>query len=215
MQLANLFWQVAKRGRATPLNKEPIKPDLRIEKEGRRHDIQKLILGMLVHYPDFLDEKGDSLTKVELSSSLEDFRLALYDLLIMSADVSVQVIYSRLKPDFYEVLQDIHGERTADRPWGHRLFQRFPILNADPPHKFISECIDHFIQVLRVEQMEDEIEQMLEDASISDDASTRLLTLIREFQLQSEVVKSTDILLAEEAKEIKRAFGAAEYGMAA
>jgi DNA primase len=215
MQLANLFWQTAREGRGSLSKKGLVKAELRIEKEGRRHGVQKVVLGMLVHYPDFLDEKYEEVSKVEFSTSLEAFRQALYDLLIISAGLSVQLIYAKLTPAFYEILQDIHGERTANRPWGHRLYQRFPVLIVDPPHDFISRCIDHLIQVLRIGQMADEI-NLLKNSSDSDEASMRLLELVRDYQVQSAVVNSADSSLAEEAKEIRRlARGNVEWGVAA
>ena len=100
MQLANLFWQTAREGR-DPLSKKGfVKTELRIEKDGHRHGLQKVVLGMLVHYPDFLDEKGDSVSRVDFSPALEGFRQALYDLLIMNAELSVQLIYAAVDPCF-------------------------------------------------------------------------------------------------------------------
>jgi DNA primase len=218
MQLANLFWK-AGRGAHSAVSKNGFtKTELRIEKEGYRHGLQKVLLGMLVHYPDFLDVKGDGISEVNFSSALEEFRQALYDLLIMSADLSVQFIYARLKPAFYEVLQDIHGERTASRPWGHRLFQRFPVLRIDPPHDFVSRCIDHLVHVLRTEQMADEIGQLKDslDSEDLDEASMRLLELVRDHQMQLAIVKKMDTLLAEEAAELRRvALGPIKWGLAA
>jgi len=215
MQLANLFWQTARGGRDTLPKKGFAKTELRIEKEGNRHSLQKIVLGTLVHYPDFLDDKGDSISKVDFTPALEGFRQALYDLLIMNAELSVQFIYSRLTPAFYDILQDLHGERTANRPWGHKLFQRFPILKVDPPHDFVSRCIDHLVQILRMSQMSDEI-NLLKDSADSDESSMRLLELVRDYQLQVAFVNGTDSALAEEAKEYHRAaLGDAEWGMAA
>jgi DNA primase len=215
MFLANLFWQAAREGRGTLSKRGFVKAELRIEKEGRRHGVQKVVLGMLVHYPDFLDEKHEELSKVEFSTGLQAFRQALCILLITNAELSVQFIYERLGPAFYEILQDIYGERTANRPWGHRLYQRLPILTVDPPHDFISRCIDHLIQVLRIGQMADEI-NLLKNSSDSDEASMRLLELVRDYQAQSAVVNSADSSLAEEAKEIRRlGRGNVEWGVAA
>jgi DNA primase len=208
LQLANLFWQAAKSNRGLVGKKTH---DLRIEKDGRRHGLQKLILGMLVHYPEFLDAKGDKISVVEFSSDLESFRRALYELLILGAELSVQVIYARLKPDFYTVLEDIHGERVGDRPWGHRLFRRFPILKVDPPRDYISRCIDSFIDLLVVEQMEGYIKELEKSASVSDSASDRLLELVRDYHLQLEVARNRENLLADEAKELGRVWAPAEY----
>ncbi len=211
VQLANLFWQVAKAKRNPPNNK---KIRLHIERDGRRHGLQKLVLGMLVHYPEFLDDKGPEISEVKFSSELEDFRLALYELLITGAEMSVQFIYDRLKSDFYNTLEDIHGERNGDRPWGHHLFQRFPILRLDPPHLYISECLDHFTLLLKVEQMEDHIKELQDDASVSDSASIQLLQLVRDFHIQSEAVRRVESRLADDAKEMGKPWAPAAYKLA-
>ncbi len=215
MQLANLFWQTAREGRDQLAKKGFIKKELRIEKEGHRHGLQKVVLGTLVHYPDLLDDKGDSISKVDFTPDLEAFRQGLYDLLIMSAELSVQKIYLHFTGDFYKTLQDLHGERSANRPWGHRLFQRFPILKLDPPQEFVSDCIDHFIRVLRMNQMSEEI-NTLKNSVESDEAGMQLLELVRDYQLQVAMVNAKDSELAEHAKELRRAaLGEPQWGMAA
>jgi DNA primase len=208
LQLANLFWQAAKSNRGIATKKTN---DLRIEKDGRRHGLQKVILGMLVHYPEFLEDKTDKISAVEFSPDLENFRRALYELLIYGEGLSVQVIYDRLKDVFYNVLEDIHGARAGERPWGHRLFQRFPILKVDPPHNYISRCIDNFIDLLAVEQMKVHINEMEASAAASSSASDRLLELVRDFHLQLEVAKNRENQLADEAKELGRVWAPAEY----
>jgi DNA primase len=213
MALANLFWQVAKSKRTLP-SKGVVRTEIKIEKDGQRHGLQKLLLGLLVHYPEFLDEKLEPVSHIKFSSPLEQFRIALYDLLIVHHSVSVQFIYARLTPAFYDVLQEIHGELKEGRPWGHRLFERFPILRLDPPSDFVRRCIDHFTNVLRVEQMSEEIRH-LQSGSVDlseDEVSDRFLELIRDFQVQRELINATDMALAEEAQEIKRvALGPAHY----
>jgi DNA primase len=209
IQLANHFWQ-ATRSKFFGASEKKTKLNLRIEKEGRRHGIQKVILGTLVHYPELLDEKSDSISKINFSPELEGFRQALYELLILGAELSVQMIYSRLKPDFYPILEDIHGERVGERPWGHRLFQRFPILRLDPPHEYVSSCINSFVDVLIVEQMNDNIKELEVLAASSDEASERLLELVRDFHLQLEVARNRENELADEAKEISRLWAPSE-----
>jgi DNA primase len=178
-----------------------------------------VLLGLLVRYPDFMEEKSDQISALQFSPQLEEFRQALNDLLIMHNEISVQSIYSRLTSTFYKVLQEIHGEKTEGRPWGHRLFELFPILKADPPREFISQCIDHFVHILHVKQMAQDIETLKAAASgpsaDADHASDRLLTLIRDFQLQHELINSNDSVLAEEAMTIRRVWAPTEWSVAA
>ena len=228
MQLASLFWQVEKRRRGDDggrsAKKGSIKSELKIEREGRQHGLQKILLGMLVHFPDFLEDKSIKIAKSEIhfSTQLEDFRQALFDLLIVHREISVQFIYARLKPAFYEVLQDIHGERTEQHASGYQLFRRFPILKSDPPRDYISQCIDLFVDYLHIEQIHDDIEALsleietaVEDEGGSyDRATARLIELVKQYQLLRDEATIRDTKLAEEARDLKRVWGAA-YGMAA
>ncbi len=211
MQLANLFWQAAKsKQRELYSAKGLLRREVKIEKEGNRHGLQMLVLGLLVHYPEFLDEKAERVSSVNFSPRLEEFQQALFDLLIHQQSISVQFIYSRLTPTFYDVLEEIHGEKTAGRPSGHRLFVRFPILKVDPPADFISKCIDHFCAILRLEQILQDVKETEKDSSSSD--SDRLVLLVRELHKQQELAQSADLALAEEASEIKRVvLGPTEY----
>jgi hypothetical protein len=140
-------------------------------------------------------------------------------LVLTELEVSVQAIYGRLNSDFYDVLQEVHGEASDKRPWGHRLFQMFPILRTDPPHEFVERCIDHFIHIVQVEQMIHEIEYLKDLTSRSADegdlALEKLLALIRDVQLQQEIIHNRDTALAEEAMDIRRLWAPAQWVMAA
>jgi DNA primase len=217
MQLANLFWQTARASKGALTKKGFVRTELRIEKEGRRNGVQKVVLGMMVRDSNLLEEKYENLSKVEFPDDRKAFFDALYALLVVYGQLSVRSIYDRLSdaPTFYEILEDVYGKATADRPCGHKLLQRFPILKIDPPPGFVSRCIDHLIQILLVEQMADEI-NLLKNSLDSDEAAMRLLEVVRHHHSQSEDVKREDSALAEEAKEIRRVvLGNSEYGLAA
>ncbi len=219
LQLASLFWKV-ERARRGQVKAPPSAELANIGKTGRRLGIQKILLGLLVHFPEFIEEKSDAITNLHFEPRLEQFRYALYDLLIMYKEVSVQLIYDKLTQDFYDVLDDVHGGATKDKQRGHRLLQRFPILKIDPPHEFISRCIDHFVRILLLERMAEEIDGMVSGADQNPaewhESSEGLLRLVQHFQEQQELVNMEDVQLAEEAKETKRvALGPAEYGVMA
>jgi DNA primase len=138
----------------------------------------------------------------------------------MYEEISVQLIYDKLNPDFYKVLEEIHGDHTKDKIRGYRLLQLFPILRIDPPLDFVSRCIDHFVHILMVETMADEIDKAMsavdENSSEWVKESEALMQLIRDYHFQRELMNNTDMTLAEEAKEIRRvALGPAVYTRAA
>jgi DNA primase len=213
MQLANLFWQ-AGRSNSTEVRSKLVQKHVKISREGRRHGLQKILLGMLVHYPDFLEEKQDAILRLQFAPKLNEFWEALYRLLVLDQDLSVRKIYESLKPAFYELLQDIHGEETGERPWGYRLFQRFPILDRDPPRDFISRCIDHFARIIHLHEIDDDIERVtLEAGSSGDDAAMdRLLNLVRERQREDSEIEAEGAILAEEADMMPRVWASGRGG---
>jgi DNA primase len=209
VELSEFFWQRTREKRESARTPKTglVQREIKIEKEGHRHGLQQLVLGMLVHYPEFIDEKSDGVTTIHFSGQLEDFRQALYDLLVMYKDVDVALIYTRLKGDYYEVLQTVHGDRSGKLERGHRLFAKFPILKAAPPIDFVSRCLDHFVHILRIEQMADDLvrltAEMTNEGQDSDALSDHVTHLVRDIQLQRETVNHTDQELADEAKEIR------------
>jgi DNA primase len=206
LQLVSLFWRETK-GKSF-LKKGVLKSEIRIEREGRRSGLQKLVLGLLVQFPDMLDEKAEKIVSIQFSERLEAFRKALYNLLILQNEISAQFIYEQLTPEFFDVLDEIHGERTEKRPRGYRLFDRFPILRIDPPHEFVSRCVDHFCLVLQIEQTAEYIELLKKAAATAVDdslADMKIVQQMQDFQRRQAEMHSEDMALAEEAMEIRRA----------
>ncbi len=148
-RFVELFWQTA-RARLDNRKGKSKRFAITIAKEGHRHELQKILLGLLVHYPNLLEEKEDGISKVDFEPELQKFQRSLYELLVESKEVSVAIIYQRLSPTFYDVLEDIHGHQTDKLSRGHKLFARLPIIRIDPPMDFVSECIDHFANILLV-----------------------------------------------------------------
>jgi DNA primase len=210
MQLASLFWQMGKGSEKRPAGAQQskfVQAHVKIPREGYRHGLQKVLLGMLVHYPEFLDDKHEKIERLQFAPGLHEFCDDLYRLLIDEHHLSVRKIYEKLKPNFYEVLQHIHGEETGKHPWGYRLFLRFPILKKDPPLDFISRCIDHFAGILYIHQIDDDIEQARLGAGApeaSDAVMNKLVQLVRQRHLESEEVENTGRNLTEEAETITR-----------
>jgi len=220
LELFDFLWRV--KGPREQAKEGFRKTELKIEKEGYRHGLQKVLLGMLVQYPEFMDDKVERIASVKLDDDLEQFRRAVYDLLLAYPEMDVEVIYTQLGykvAHYYRVLQDIHGDRDGKLQRGHRLFSRFPILAHDPPHEFVGRCIDHFLHALEIEEMVGELTRLRSeldrDGPEFDAASTRLLDLVREIHRHREKFNGTDVLLDEEASEIKRVGRGVERPMAA
>jgi DNA primase len=216
MRLANLFWQVGRSRKAKESSSSNLVRDrINISHDGPRHGLQRILLGMLVHYPDFLDEKQDQVLRLQFDSQLQEFWEALHRLLIAEESLTVQSIYKALKPDFYEVLESIHGEETERRPWGHRLFRRFPILKCDPPRDFISRCMDHFMAIIHLHELDDDIVRVQFEAGQSggDAAMEQLVSLVRARQDANAEVQAEGLVLAEEANALTRVWAPNPAGL--
>jgi len=121
----------------------------------------------------------------------------------------VAVIYQRLSPAYYDVLDDVHGDNAERSKRGHRLIRRFPILEALPPEEFIDHCIEHFVSVLQVDQMTHELSEMTRGANAdsppdADVLGERLGSMVRDLHAARAAVELRDRELADEAKEIRR-----------
>jgi DNA primase len=216
IELSEFFWSITRGRRDLSKKSALVERELNIEKEGYKHGLQKILLGMLVHYPEFLDAKGERVSKLQLSEELEEFSKGLYDLLYAHGEVDVELIYSQLGyqyPRYYKVLQDIHGDRTENLQRGHSLFARFPKLAYDPPPQFVEDCIDHFIHDLEIEQMLLDLSrlksQVIADADF-ETISNRIGDLVREIHRNIGNYNETGSRLAEDASQIKVAGRVAE-----
>jgi DNA primase len=208
MQLANLFWQIGRNKDANATNSSKlVRKEAKLSEDGERYGLQRLLLGMLVHYPDFLEEKQDQVLRLQFAPELNDFWEALHRLLISEETLTVLTIYESLKPHFYEMLQSIHGEGNSLRPWGYRLLQRFPVLKRDPSRDFISRCMDHFIAIIHLHELDDDIARVQFEAgqpSGGDAAMEQLVSLVRARQDAHSEIQREGTELAEEASLITR-----------
>lgn len=220
MQLANLFWEVNrgpsrdKKGNSNKFAKEQLK----LHGEGQRAGYQKVLLGMLVQYPQFLEEKEEAVLKLHFPLELDEFLTALFNLLITNAEVSVHTIWQKLTPEFYEVLQNVHGKEGEGKRMGYRLFRRFPIIERTPQLDFVERCMDYFIRYLHLHEIEDDIQRaQLEAGQESEEAMTLLLNLVREKHSEEEVIAREGQALAEDAESITRLWspGRGNMGIAA
>jgi DNA primase len=208
LELARLFWQATKSRRQRIVVSQNLLPELK----GRKRGLKAILLGLLVHYPQFIEEKSEGVSRVHFETDLDVFWTTLYDLLVVYHEVSVQLIYDQMKPKFYDVLEEIHGHHDANKPRGYSLMKNFPIVKIDPPLDFISRCIDHFIRSLHVDQMAEEIDDLMNSPPADPDVAASLLERVRDYQTQEERMKNEDIQLAEEAQQIRRvALGPTDY----
>jgi DNA primase len=205
LQLANLFWRAGKRTRddQSKLSRD----HLRISGDGERIGVQKVLLGMLVNYPTFLERKEDKISQLHFEPDLEKFCGALYLLLIEYGSLEVHDIYRSIPKEFYKNLDDIHGYPSEGKRLGHSLFTRFPVLDRGPPLDFVERCIDHFIGVIHFYEVKVDVVKAEAEAGASDgtdDAMDRLVQLVRLRENLRLEISTESLALAEEAEAITR-----------
>jgi DNA primase len=216
MQLANLFWQAGRsKGVSQSSSSKLVREKTKISGDGPRYGLQRILLGMLVHYPDLLEEKQDQVLSLQFAPQLHEFWIALYQLLVEEEQLSVQIIYKKLKPNFYETLESIHGEEGKGRLRGYRLLQRFPTLRCDPSPDFISRCLDHFISVIHLEQIDDDVAHVEREAGRpgGDAAMEQLVSLVRTRHETRAAVQAEGLALAEEANALARVWAPKPTGL--
>jgi DNA primase len=207
LQLADLFWQAVRGSKGKKEPSQLVSKELKIELNDRQHGLQKVLLGMLVQYPYFLDEKQDQILRLKFAPELDEFCTALYKLLIVQKDLSVIKIYEHLEDGFYKVLQEIHGKQEDGRAWGHVLFSKFKTLAFGPSPDFVSRCIDHFARRIHLDELDEDIQRAKTLAGEDDAAFDQLLNLIRERQREHAEIEVDGAALAEESADIQRLGG--------
>ena len=194
MYLANLFWQVdrlSKSGVKLPLSGIATSELVLAEKPTRLVRIETLFLGMLVRYPEIAEDHLERIVGLNLrgiwkGAKYSDFLKDCIRILTDFDDLAPSVFYRQLHPSFSAVLEHVHGPETK---MGSELLRRLFVLACDPPQSFVLDVFCHFMEMLEVRDLDDEIEELLKIIPIDED-------LLR--GLQEEVFSRKDRILAME-----------------
>lgn len=216
LKLSNLFWQFdRKRSRETDKNLVLIQPP-----EGALSGIEQIILGICVHYPGLFEQNCESIISSNFSDEFNSFRDELYRILIAYEGVSASVFYNNISDEFYDTLNRVHGNATIVKVHGnlieykldegYELRKRFPILRYNPSEAYVEKCLLHFLDLLMIRDMENFIKDELSEVSadLDEAAEARLVACMQDLNRRREEVHRDEADLAEEAGQIRRAFGA-------
>ncbi len=78
------------------------------------------------------------------------------------------------------------------------------MLSLDPPHDFVSRCIDHFARRIHLHEIDYDIQRAQTLAGEDDSAVDQLLNLVRERQSEHADIETEGAELAEYAAEMRR-----------
>ena len=221
-KLSNLFFQQARgAGRSggfsgrgqdqQPLAGGPVRiaaPD------SPMHGTERLICGLCVLYPHLLDRHLERISQTWFSDELHRrFRDALCRLADNLDETPVANLVGSFDEPLHQLLSEViaetalPGETRARTGVFSALVHRFPLLKTQPPEDFIDAVFVHFLDVMELKALENELEAEMQSAETDLDEETwiRVQALTQDLGRRREECAREEADLAERAKKIKAA----------
>jgi DNA primase len=231
VNLSELFWSRDRRGRGGDPRSEhrsegrgdfrggreaqglAIAAELRPPNEPDLANIERVLLGLAVEYPDLYEANMERLARLDFHvTALEDFKRALYRIAVDFDADSVSGFYERLDARFYFVLNEVHGDELKRDDGvsigrGHKLRERLPILRFHPPESFVETCFDLLVERLSLRALAADIERDMKTvtAETEESVAAYIYELTRDLNRRREELSRREQELAEEAKAIRDA----------
>lgn len=173
--------------------------------------LERLVLGMLVEFPELFDRHLERIREMNFSKEYEEFKVELQRIIQLPMDVKIASFYETIKPKFYRMLADeIHGEEKPEKGLrrGHKLFERFPLLKKHPPFDFVEGCLLLFLDRLQLRGYLADLEEAMRDFQRSPTPSneSRLLRLREQEEIQRHRIDACERELDEQAATFRAGF---------
>lgn len=188
--------------------------------ETPHYGMERMICGLCVHYPQFLDRHLERLAIVRFSDPLHGrFRDALcrFAMRAEGSDAAAAVADS-----LDDELQALMREMMEDaRPGSARggsfsaLTQRFPLLRSAPPEDFLEAVFLHFLDMLELNTLEAELESEMAAAEedLNEESWMRVRAMTQDLTRRREECMREEAELAERAKKIRSAPPRPEFAL--
>lgn len=220
-KLSNLFFEQARQSRqggkggkgggsadaASPLGTAR-------ERVAASHDFgtERLVLGLSMRFPHLLDRNFERFSRLPFAN---DLHRQLRDILCRIVDDLEATPISDLTSAFEEPLRNIMGEMMLETIGMQQqrgaefsaLTHRFPLLKSNPPEDFIEAAYLHFLDVLELNALEDELSSELAtaDEQLDEHSWMRIQALTQDLSRRREECARDEADLAERAKKIRTA----------
>ncbi|CTQ43534.1 DNA primase [Roseibium aggregatum] len=220
-KLSNLFFEQARQSRqggkggkgggsadaASPLGTAR-------ERVAASHDFgtERLVLGLSMRFPHLLDRNFERFSRLPFAN---DLHRQLRDILCRIVDDLEATPISDLTSAFEEPLRNIMGEMMLETIGMQQqrgaefsaLIHRFPLLKSNPPEDFIEAAYLHFLDVLELNALEDELSSELAtaDEQLDENSWMRIQALTQDLSRRREECARDEADLAERAKKIRTA----------
>ncbi|WP_417672441.1 DNA primase [Roseibium sp.] len=174
--------------------------------------IERLVCGLCVRYPHLLDRHLERLSGAWFSEELHGrFRDALCRLADNLDDTPVSDLVTAFDEPLHQLLGEVieatalPGEKRARAGTFSALVQRFPLLRNDPPEDFIEAVFVHFLDLLELRALENELEAEMQSAEEDLDEGTwvRVQAMTQDLNRRREECARDEVDLAERAKKIR------------
>ncbi|HEX8662984.1 MAG TPA: DNA primase [Beijerinckiaceae bacterium] len=224
IQVGDFLWRLTRRrvherldGTAT---RPFVAPELLSAEPTRLVGLERIFLGMCVHYPDLFQRKSERIVRLHLRGShdgrsFNEFATELERVVSEYEVDNCRDFYNLMDDGYYGTLDFVHGRQISNEqgqvvlPWGHNLFARFPILQFPLSETFVERCFDNFFELLLLRDLEDERADLLRHIpqEITEDYEHHLIGLQRAIQEVGERTLHEELELAEEAGQYRSAGG--------
>lgn len=154
LKMSEMFWGSDQRRRGKePSSTTQIRAPMNV--------VERIIVGLCIDQPELFREWHEEVMGLSLSSKrLMDCLEALSKLLITYDHLSVDIIYRELTPEYFDVLQEVHGAPAAEVislqtrrqvgpkvSRGERLRLLLPVLNLQPDEDTLRDTLFYFIEL--------------------------------------------------------------------
>ena len=216
--MSDFLWKLTKKqisGRPSDTVAMPPLPNLFSAEPTRLVGLERVFLGMCVHYPDLVEQHREKIASMNFRGAHDGvpFNAFVADLMrVVDADDVRSYIefYNLLGEGFFAGLGFLHGreDRALGRPWGHNLFARLPVLQRAVPERFVEDCFSTFMELLWLRDLEDELKAGVADmpADADDSYGSWLVNLQHDILANRERVLHKEQELAEEATMYRSSF---------
>jgi len=173
---------------------------------------ERLVLGLGMRYPHLLDRNFERFSRLPFAN---DLHRQLCDVLCQIVDDLEATPIADLTSSFDEPLRDIMFEMMLESIGLQEqkgaefsaLNHRFPLLKSNPPEDFIEAAFLHFLDVLELNALEEELSAELAgaDEQIDETSWSRIQALTQDLSRRREECARDEADLAERAKKIRSA----------
>ncbi len=204
LQVTDFLWRLGKKNVLARLRETtalPSLPDMFSSEPTRLIGLERVFLGMCVHYPDLVEQNRDRIASMNfrgehVGTKFNSFVADLLRVIDEDDTRSFRDFYNLLSDAFFPALNFLHGREARDlgRPWGHNLFARFPVLQRGVPERFIEDCFSNFMELLWLRDLEDELKDGVDTMPADADDSYSLWLV----HLQHDILENRDRILRKE-----------------